>query len=244
MKQKTIYSLTVTFFSIALVLPSATYGQRGARPAGATAGRHSSAISAPLRTSRRNGFAPANGFLTPSVGLTGLYPGTGLGINGINIISTETNLGVEAAIDPATQWNLALSERLLRNSRGIFPGGGYYLLTGGGSYVVPEDQSQVEQQPAPQQPQVIVLQQAPAQQAAVAMAPPPVDAALLPDVGQFTLVLHDGRKIEAVAFSRMNDKIVYITSDGGRRTIALADLDQDATQHLNEERGTPLQLPL
>jgi hypothetical protein len=42
----------------------------------------------------------------------------------------------------------------------------------------------------------------------------------------------------------MNDQIVYITADGSRRTIAAADLDSDATVRINEERGTPLQLPL
>ena len=96
-----------------------------------------------------------------------------------------------------------------------------------------------------QQPQVIVLQQA-----------PPLSTALsnlrrlgglplaLPDAGQFTLVLHDGKQIEAVAFTRMKDKIVYIAVDGSRRTIALSELDADATIRVNQERGTPLQLPL
>ncbi len=69
-------------------------------------------------------------------------------------------------------------------------------------------------------------------------------AAPLPDVGQFTLVLRNGAKIEAIGFTRMGDKIVYITAEGSRRTMATADLDTKATQEVNEERGTPLQLTL
>jgi len=66
----------------------------------------------------------------------------------------------------------------------------------------------------------------------------------LPDVGQFTLVLRNGSQIEAVAFTRSNDKIVYITVEGSRRTIALADLDSAETVRVNEEQGTPLRLPM
>jgi hypothetical protein len=85
------------------------------------------------------------------------------------------------------------------------------------------------------------VQQAPAQQAALGQQ---AEAPALPDVGQFTLVLQGGRQIQAIAFTRTNDRIIYITSDGNRRTLALSDLDTDATLRINEERGTPLQLPL
>ncbi len=40
----------------------------------------------------------------------------------------------------------------------------------------------------------------------------------------------------------MKDHIVYITADGTRRTIAVTDLDSDATVRVNQERGTTLQL--
>ena len=66
----------------------------------------------------------------------------------------------------------------------------------------------------------------------------------MPDVGQFILVLRNGTRIQAVAFTSSNGNIVYITADGSRRTIALADLDSETTMRVNEERGTPLQLPL
>ena len=70
------------------------------------------------------------------------------------------------------------------------------------------------------------------------------EAAFLPDEGQFTLVLNDGRWIEAVAFTHSNDTIVYITAAGSRYTIAANELDSDSTVRVNQERGTPLQSPL
>ena len=70
------------------------------------------------------------------------------------------------------------------------------------------------------------------------------EAAYLPDEGQFTLVLNDGRWIEAVAFTHSNDTIVYITTAGSRYTIAANELDSDSTLRVNQERGTPLQSPL
>jgi len=231
--------------------PSAVQAQRAGRAASApsfASGRRFSSMarSAPVRTTRRSGFVPAygisSGYSAYGYGLTNLYPGTGLGINGINSILTQNNLGVEAAIDPATQLNLALTQRLLRGS-GIFTGGGYYLLSGGGAYAVTEESVEGDQ-PLPQQapqPQVIVLQQAPAQQSQLAEEPL---APALPDVGQFTLILQNGKQIQAIAFTHTNDRIVYITGDGSRRTIALSDLDTAATLRINEERGTPLQLPL
>jgi hypothetical protein len=240
-------------FSLALAAllfgPSPVSAQHAARFVGASpaaSGRRTSSVFrvTPVRTGRRNGLVSNNGTFNSGFGLTNIYPGTGLGINGINTILTQSNLGVEAAIDPATQWNLALAERLLKIGSGTFPGGGYYFLSGGGAYPVPsesvEGEQPVQQQP---QPQVIVLQQAPAQQPPTQLAQEPV-APPLPDIGQFTLILQDGRQIQAVAFTQMNGRIIYISNEGGRRTIALSDLDKSATVRVNEERGTPLQLPL
>jgi hypothetical protein len=163
------------------------------------------------------------------------------GMNELNGIADQ-DLLLKAAIDPATQWRLATAERLLRDTRGFFPGFGGFLLDGGGSYVVPEETAGATNQPPPQ---VIVVQAPPAQQPAV-QAPSEAAAvtpAPLPDVGSFTLVLHDGKQIQAVAFSRIKDRVAYITPDGGRRTIEAADLDSDATVRVNQDRGTPLQLP-
>jgi hypothetical protein len=214
--------------------------QRGAHAsrAGSISSRPVSRAVQPRINSRRPSSFYGLGGAFPG---TNLFPGGATGVNGINSVLIPGNLGVEAAIDPATQWNLALAERLERN----FAGSGVYLLGGGYGYAIPQDVPDNEQVAAPapqQQPQIIVVQQpaAPGQQAAQQSSEQPDPA--LPDVGQFTLVLRNGTQIQAVAFTRMKESIVYITADGSRRTLALADLDSDATIRVNQERGTPLQL--
>jgi len=162
----------------------------------------------------------------------------------------DSDLAVKALIDPVTQWRVAEAEGALRVGGG-FAGSSFYLLDGGG-YYLPEESEQADQsqppQPQPsQQPQIIVLQQAPPPQPAAQPAPEAEAtpaAAPVPDVGQFILVLRNGTRIHAVAFTGSNGNIVYITADGSRRTIALADLDSETTMRVNEERGTPLQLQL
>ena len=160
--------------------------------------------------------------------------------------AVDSDLALKALIDPATEWRVAEAERTLRATGG-FAGSTSYLLDGG-YYYLPEESDQAgESQQAPpqqsQQPQIIVLQQAPPAQAQPASEAAPA-AQPLPDVGQFILVLRNGTRIQAVAFTSSKGQIVYITADGSRRTIALSDLDSETTERVNEERGTPLQLPL
>lgn len=250
-----LYPLAGIIAAIALFIPTFAQAQRGARfstPAPAIASHRVSAASlGSPRISRRGSPRTNNSFFSKSLGLgqISFFPNLnyGVGINGINYVATQ-NIGTEAAIDPATQWRLAIAERVARSTSGLFAGSGYYLLDGSGAYAYPYPAEPSEAEaPSPQQqqqqPQVIVVQQAPAQAAqssATAQSPEPP----LPDAGQFTLVLHNGTQIEAVAFTQMKDRIVYITRDGSRRSLALSDLDVDATVGLNQERGTPLQLSL
>ncbi|MGA7852956.1 MAG: hypothetical protein WCA15_06480 [Candidatus Acidiferrales bacterium] len=151
-----------------------------------------------------------------------------------------------------------------RNPRGGTPQ--FVFLTGGGYYYagpVADDESDGPTQDATDQRDVVADQgddgqqgdgqQAPDDQQGDyrndAMnepmpAPERQEAAPLPDVGSFTLVMRDGTQVDALAFTRAQDKIVYITPDGGRRTVSASDIDSDSTARVNEERGTPLQLPL
>lgn len=178
-----------------------------------------------------------------------LDPVPGLGFDFSDLAARDRDLDIKAVIDPATEWRLAIAERLLRDNRGFggFAGTGGFILDGGGVYTVPEEPSNEPAAAAPApQPQIIVVQAPAANQQAAASASsaesqtqPP-----LPDVGQFTLVLRDGTKIQAVAFTRKSDTIVYITTDGSRRTLAVVDLDSAATQRVNQEHGTPLNLSL
>ena len=66
----------------------------------------------------------------------------------------------------------------------------------------------------------------------------------LPDVGTLTLVLRDGARLDVVAFTMTQGQVIYITPEGRRLTISAEILDADATQRVNQERGTPMQLPL
>ena len=148
---------------------------------------------------------------------------------------------------------------------------GYYLLYGGGTYWVPtngdeaSDQATVDQANADetggdqsldqssrnqsQNANAVTLQGQEAQSAEEDSYAPQSAAdqevqAPIPDEGEFTLVLNDGRWIQAVAFTHSNDRIVYITTAGSRYTIAANELDSDSTLRVNQERGTPLQSPL
>ncbi|MGH9684865.1 MAG: hypothetical protein ACRD4S_14785 [Candidatus Acidiferrales bacterium] len=192
------------------------------------------------------GIVFANGTSLPLDELSTSMPG--LGLDPHQFGASNDDLGVKAFIDPATQLRLATIERFRRN---LQFGGAFIPFYGGYGY--DESQDAVEEQPAnpqQQQPQVIVIQVPAANQTAAPAASEqqaeeePAREAPLPDVGQFTLVLHNGTQIQAVAFTRSNNKIVYITIDGFRHTVSASDLDTDATQRINQERGTPLQLSL
>jgi len=194
-----------------------------ARPSGRSSSAYSRPVSSPNKLFFGTGF-----------GLLGQFPSVGPS----NFGSWNPNWGIQAAIDPATQWRLYEGQKFARSVG--FGASGFYLLDGGG-YYVPAEPTENEQappqesapaetetaEPAPSEPQPAVAESGP-----------------LEDVGQFVLVLRSGSQIEAVAFTRANDRIIYVTANGLRRTLALRDLDPDATIRINEERGTPLAIPL
>lgn len=166
-----------------------------------------------------------------------LNPTPSFGFSFEHLNAVNPDLGIKAIIDPITEQRLALAERLLRETP-IAPVG--FPFFEGQPVVMLE-----------QQPPVIVLQQpptnAPASDAETQAASAPLSSEVsetpLRDVGAFTLVLHDGTELSAVAFTIQDDRIVYITSDGLRRSFPVAELDRPATEKLNEDRGTPVRLP-
>jgi len=215
--------------------PRVTYSPRRSRPAFGPTSRGTS-YAAPFSA----GAVSGSGFTLQQL----LDPVPPPGFDYQYLSAIDSDLAVKALIDPETEWRVA-GVRRLGGGRG-FAGGGYFLLDGGGYYYPDEsDQSQeLPQQPAQQQPQIIVLQQAPPAGQAAQPEAQAAPEAPLPDVGQFVLVLRNGTRIQAVAFTTSGSNIIYITADGSRRTIAIADLDSETTIRVNDERGTPLQFPL
>lgn len=64
----------------------------------------------------------------------------------------------------------------------------------------------------------------------------------VPEVGDFILVRRDGRILFASIFSVVGSQLQYVTPEGIRRTLDLSDLDVEATQQMNEARGTTVQI--
>jgi hypothetical protein len=155
------------------------------------------------------------------------------------------NWAIEAAIDPATQWRLFEAQKYLGSA--ALSGPGFYLVDGG-YYEAPSETGETDQNE--QQPQAREAAGDQEQrigrsgEASAASGQQVASESLPEDVGQFVLVLRNGTQIQAVAFSRSGDRIVYITTDGLRRSLALADVDTQSTVRINDERGTPVQLPL
>jgi hypothetical protein len=169
-----------------------------------------------------------------------LNPVPGFGFSFVHLAAINRDLGIRALIDPATQLQLALAERLLAETPVAPVAFPFFGGVGETPVIIPQ-----------QQPQVIIVQQptpavevATAPTAPQAMEAPQAAPSPLPDVGEFILVERDGSQIPAVAFTRQNDRIVYVTRQGIRRSIGITELDPDATIRVNEERGTSLQLPL
>jgi hypothetical protein len=198
------------------------------------------------------------------------FPSFGFDFEHLTAINRDAN--IKALIDPATQAEIALAERRMRHRHP--PSGGFIFLEGGGAYALPleagggvnpddtqtaqdsesnqgQGQAQGASQDAAQQasqesqrPIIIVQQAGQGQSESDEARLAEERSASLPDEGEFTLILRSGQEIEAVAFTRVNDRIVYITINGGRRTVAVREVDIDATVRLNQEHGTPLQIPL
>jgi hypothetical protein len=170
------------------------------------------------------------------------YPGYGFDFEYSNTINND--LGIEGSIDPATELRMREQEQW-GCSEVLTPG--YVLLEDIGSDDTVTNEtalgSDESEQPTPQA-QIIVLQEQsrpsepPAQSGATmqSAAPP------LPDEGEFELVLANGSHLEAVAFRREEDQVIYITDKGTRHSIALSDLDIATTIRVNEDHGTPLPL--
>jgi len=81
--------------------------------------------------------------------------------------------------------------------------------------------------------------------AATAPAVKPAKAAMAPlaPSAEYTFVRRDGTVFFAVGYLWQGEKLQYVTQDGLRRSVPLADLDLDATSKFNEQRGVTFRSP-
>lgn len=214
----------------------AAVGTRMAPVRVATAPRMVVGRTVPAIVRSHSRISPNGFFGFDGTGMFGLL-NPGFGFNTLGVANQD--LWLKAAIDPATQWRLFEKQRFFHGIGAFAPG--FYLLDGG-AYYEPMEPVEAEQAPAPEQP--APSEATPAESASEEQHGASQPAAPVEDVGQFILVLRNGTQLQTVAFTRAKDRIVYVTTDGLRRTLALADLDTDATIRVNEERGTPLQIQL
>ena len=168
------------------------------------------------------------------------FPAPGLGFDYAHWAAVHGNLNQLALIDPITQLELAQAIRLQGTGGAYFPG--YYAPYGGAPIVMesPTGVAAPEPETAAPQPQPIYVVAPPGTAPAQA---PAAEQTPLPDPGEFILVQRDGRLLFAVAFTSSDGRVVYVTKEGVRRSIPLSQLDLDSTQRMNEERGTPVQIP-
>ena len=180
--------------------------------------------------------------------LEGDLPVPGLGFDYPHLAAVNRNLETRALIDPLTQLRLAQARQVRRET----PAAAFVPAFFPVSPVI------VVQSPPP----VIVLQTSGqesvdvpamrAQRVGVAAreaAPEPEAPALKPAephriVEPFVFVRKDGGELFAVGYSVQQGRVVYVTPEGLRRSVALAELDREATARKNEDRGAEVKLPI
>jgi hypothetical protein len=157
-----------------------------------------------------------------------------------NWAALNGNLAVRALIDPVTQYEVAQAVRQC----GAFASASayFYPAFGPAPIVMETPMAAAPADPAPQQPTVVVVPPA-EEQPPSDPDPPVVEEQPLPDPGEFVLVQRDGRLLFAAGFTAAPGRVVYVTKEGLRRSIALDQLDVEATLRMNEECGSSIQLP-
>lgn len=174
--------------------------------------------------------------------LSGGYPVPGLGFDYAHHAAVNRDLATRAVIDPATQHQLALA-RQLRQTAPVTPVVPVVFPVINNTVVVVQAPPVIVQAPPPtviiqQIPAAATVHSNPAGEPAVVAEPPPPHR----ELSEIVLVRIDGGLLFAVGYAQRGDRLVYVTPEGQRRTVKLAEIDVEFTLRLNEERGTYLQL--
>ena len=234
--------------AVALALAACAGAQAQSR------GRHSAPlrVSRPasvraVRTSQIQAFPPfvsdvfvlSDAALLSLEGLPiGTFPVPGLGFDYAHLAAITHNLKVSDFSVLSTAQRLALARRLTP----VIPLGLPFFSAAPSVIIVQQPPVVLVQQPAvaEEAAESVVRARSPEPKETAELTRPPEP---LHDVGEFVLVRRDGRLLFAVAFSTVGDQLAYVTREGVRRSVTLAELDIDATRRMNEERGTTIHLP-
>lgn len=189
--------------------------------------------------------------------LNGSYPAPGLGFDFTHHAAVNRNLGVRALIDPVTQHRLALERRIRRETPVAVAPAFPVVVNSIQINVVPQPPVVIIQEPEP--PPAQYIEQASYRERSrravprdavedAAPEPPPYFYEPQREADELVFIRRDGSLLFAVAFTTRpaaaaeGARIVYITREGHRRSVALSELDLDATREMNEARGTTLHL--
>jgi hypothetical protein len=180
--------------------------------------------------------------------LDGNLPVPGLGFDYAHFAAVNRNLETRALIDPVTQQRLALARQIRRETPAgtvipFFPMAPQVVVVQSPPPVIVLQQGEAD---AGERPSVRAERVSTVPRESEASAEPPVARAVEPHrvLEEYVLVRKDGREVFAVAFSARDGRIIYITTGGQRRSVALAELDCEATTLRNEERGADVRLPI
>ncbi|MGH9790937.1 MAG: hypothetical protein ACRD5W_06985 [Candidatus Acidiferrales bacterium] len=190
--------------------------------------------------------------------LNGAFPAPGLGFDFTHHAAINRNLATRALVDPVTQHRLALERQIRRETPVAVAPAFPVVVNSIVVNVVPQPPVVIIQEPEPEAGRDYIEQaryyegDAPAAGRRPARSGPRDDQPAAPrffyepppqrEDDDLVFIRRDGTLISVVAFTARDDRIIYITRDGHRRTLALADLDLAATRDINEARGSLLRL--
>ncbi|HWQ03588.1 MAG TPA: hypothetical protein VNL38_03825, partial [Candidatus Nitrosotenuis sp.] len=170
----------------------------------------------------------------------------GLGFDYTHLAARDRNLPVRALIDPVTQHRFALERQALRNAPAVAASPMIFIPISNVVIVQQPPVVVIEPPPAAQSPGPVLaagpaapLSDAPAEISIEKILPP---APPVRELDEMLLIRRDGSALRVVAFSANTHRLTYITRDGARRTVALAEIDLDATALANEDRYVPLKI--
>lgn len=251
-----------------LLLAATAGAQNHMRPASATViGPPGTRVIRVAASQLANGNVPVNATaLRTSDGatveslLTG-YPAPGLGFDFTHHSAVNRNLATRALIDPITQHRLDQARRIRREAPAL--GAVIPAVINNLQIVVVQSppivilpvadeadeeadarrrsrraRERAREEEAEEDATRARAAEAPRAAASAERAP----AAPPREVGDMVLIKRDGGLVFAVAYVVRGERVVYVTREGQRQSIALSHLDFEATRDMNESLGTTVKL--